>query len=753
MNDGTGLAELLRGHRRAARLTLEGLAQASGVSARTLSDMERGRSKGPQHRTVVAVADALALTGEVRKEFVDLARDGRLRDHWARGSGLCELPRTVDDFSGRAGELEWIDELVRTGDATGGAAVGLVTGSAGTGKTTFAIRAAHSLRSGFPGGAYFLDLFGMSAQPRTTEDALALLLGALGLAEQQIPAEAEERASLYRSLLRERRVLLVIDNAASEEQVRPLLPAGGASRILVTSRRLLAGLEGVRRLVLGPLQLPEATDLLTGIVGARAATDGPSALTQLAKLCGGLPLALRIIGNRLVSRPEWSALELAARLSDEEHRLEQFTAGDLKIANAFGMSYEQLGATARRVFRRVAVVPGQDFDAALAAVAGGVGLGSAWDALDELVDLGLLQDAPGGRYRFHDLVRLFARARLQREESEAGRAMLTAEVRNWLLRMATMAGRWFEPGHGQPVRPDRDLTELISADQADAWLRANLSNWLGALRQGYGGGEHRAVLDCAESMHWFSDRWIHGPHWQEVFGLGARAAAALGDVVQEATQLNYLSWVHGVLNDPESALRYADQALELAIRGNSAVQVAWAYNYQSVAQRKLKQFDAAISAAVQAVDELKILGDADAHVTCIGNLGHCLRDAGRHGEAVERYHESIALMDDAAYGVTPTLAAYLRPLTVAGLGRSLKQLGLRDQAIATLTEAATALEPYPSYVTAGVLESLAPLLAEEGHTQDSSSAYARAAEVYAAIGDSEAHRRCDKLAAGTDGVP
>ena len=244
---------------------------------------------------------------------------------------------------------------------------------------------------------------------------------------------------MYRSLLRDRQALVVLDNAGSEEQVRPLLPGDGASRALITAKRALAGLEGVRRLGLGPLSLPEATELLTGIVGQRAARDEESALSQLAKLCEGMPLALRIIGNRLVSRPGWDPAELAARLADEEHRLDQFKAGDLKIATAFSMSYEQLAEAARRVFRRLAVVPGRDFDAALAAVAGEVPVEVAWDALDELVDLGLLQDSTAGRYWFHDLVRLFARTRLEEEESPADREALTARVTSWLQRGAVTA--------------------------------------------------------------------------------------------------------------------------------------------------------------------------------------------------------------------------------------------------------------------------------------------------------------------------
>jgi transcriptional regulator with XRE-family HTH domain len=429
---GPGFGEVLRGHRRAARLTLEQLADVSGVSARTLSDMERGRSKGPQHRTVTALADALALDEDARRELSELARDGRLRDHWTRPSGLCELPRLVDDFTGRAAELIWMSELVYAESAPGAGLVGLISGSGGMGKTTLAIRAAHLMRPSFPGGVFFIDLLGMSPRPVSAADALRLLLRALGASQEQIPEGIRERASVYRSLLRDRPALVVLDNAGSEEQVRPLLPGDGRSQALITSKRLLAGLEGVRRLGLGPLSMPEAAELLTGILGQRAAREDESALSQLAQLCEGMPLALRIIGNRLVSRPGWNAAELVARLADEEHRLDQFKAGDLKVATAFWMSYEQLADAARRVFRRLAVVPGRDFDATLAAVAGEVPVAVAWDALDELVDLGLLLDSSAGRYRFHDLVRLFARTRLEEEEPPADREALTARVTSWL---------------------------------------------------------------------------------------------------------------------------------------------------------------------------------------------------------------------------------------------------------------------------------------------------------------------------------
>ncbi|WP_433413069.1 helix-turn-helix domain-containing protein [Microtetraspora malaysiensis] len=737
-----GFAEVLRRHRRAARMTLEQLAEASGVSNRTLSDMERGRSKGPQHRTVTAVADALALEGDDRDQFLELAREGRLRDHWTRPNGQCDLPRPVDDFTGRTVELTWTTELIRPQGAPGAAGVGIITGSAGLGKTTLAVRAAHALRPDFPGGVLFLDLFGMSSHPMPTTEALALLLRALGVIEHEIPADVAGRASLYRSLLRQRRVLVVLDNAASEGQVRPLLPGDGVGRALVTSRRLLAGLEGVRRLSLGPLPLLEGTELLTEILKGRSASDDGAAISRLVELCGGLPLALRIIGNRLVSRPGWKPAELAARLGNEQGRLEQLKAGNLKIANAFAMSYEQLTRSSRQIFRRLSLIPGRDFDATLAAVVGEVDTEDAWDVLDELVDLGLLQDSAASRYRFHDLVRLFAGDRLRREDTAAERETVTEAVTSWLLRMATGAGRWFESGHGQAAGG------LSSPEEADRWLRVNVDNWMGALRAAAGTGRHAAVLNCAESLDWFSDRWMHAPHWLEVFTLGADAAAALGDQARQANQLNLLAWVHLVpRDDPETALRYTAQALDLATRRGATDEMASAHHNAGGALRSLGRLSEAIASETRAAEMFKASGDIDSYSQCLGALGTCLRDAGRHTEALEQYLGLWDLLNDNRSGMRPSVVTFTRPIALARIGECLALLGHRSEAVLKLTEAIGLMEQaqLPSQ-QARSLETLAALLAEEGRNEESRSSYARAAEAYEEVGDAEASSRCRDLA-------
>ncbi|MGW1553939.1 tetratricopeptide repeat protein, partial [Streptomyces sp. NPDC002346] len=494
--------------------------------------------------------------------------------------------------------------------------------------------------------------------------------------------------------------------------------------------------------------VPYTTLLLTGITRDRGASDSDSVLTQLAQLCGGLPLAVRIIGNRLVSRPAWSAAELVARLADDERRLDQLKAGDLKIANAFGMSYEQLAPSARKVFRRLALVTGHDFDAALAAVVGEISLEGAWDVLDELIDLGLLQDGGAGRYRFHDLVRLFARERLKAEDPAAEREAIEGTMTSWLLRMTTTAGRWFEPAYGHPDQPDADLADLSSPEEADHWLRVNVDNWLGALATAASDGRHSAVLDCVESLDWFSDRWMHAPHWHEVFTLGVEAAAALGDPVRQAGQLNLLAWVHLLpRDDPETALRYTTEAMDLATRSGSTTEIAYALHHAGGALRRLGRLDEATASATRAAEMFKANGDFDAYCHCLGTLGTCLRDAGHHAEALERYLDLWAFLNDAGSGVTPSVAAFARPIALARAGECLGLLGRRPEAITKLVEAIGLMEQAQSHVPqAHALETLGSLLADEGRKDESSRAYARAAEVFESVGDADASRRCHDLA-------
>ncbi|MFD0473914.1 tetratricopeptide repeat protein [Nonomuraea thailandensis] len=369
----------------------------------------------------------------------------------------------------------------------------------------------------------------------------------------------------------------------------------------------------------------------------------------------------------------------------------------------------------------------------------------AWDALDELVDLGLLQDSASGRYRFHDLVRLFARDRLRAEESAAEREAVTLTVTEWLLRTATSAGWWFGLGSG---RRDHDRAGPSTAEEADRWLRVNVDNWLGALRQVASRGGHAAVIDFAMSVVHFSDRWMHAVHWSDVYTLGVEAAAALGDLSRQAAQLNALAWVQLTSGgDMEAALRHTAQAMELAVRAGSTEEIASAHHFAAGALRRLGRLDEAIEAQSQAAELFKADGDIDAYSHCLGSLGSCHRDAGHYEQALEQYHRLWDLVNDDASGLAPSTVAFSRPVALARIGECLGLLGQRSEAISKLSEAIGLLEQaqLPA-VQAGALETLAALLAEEGRPGESRQAYARAAEVYEVTGDADASSRCRDLA-------
>ena len=434
--DATGrFSDLLTRSRTLAGLTQEELAHAAGISLRAVGDMERGRTLGPQRRTVQALADALRLDPCGAAELEQAAQAGRPRRAPAppsappatgtggpavgdpvvsgpdtggpavggHGSGGADaarssapsalaLPRDIADFTARDDALARLHAQALDPAPTH-PRVTLVCGHPGLGKTAFALHAAHTLAHLFPDGQLSLDLMGMAATPLTPREALAQLLRALGVPGSEVPADAQERAGLYRSLVRKQRVVLVLDNAADEAQVRPLLPGSGPALTIITSRQSLPGLESVHRLPLHVLDPVEATTLLARIAGPERTAAEPDATLELARLCGHLPLALRIAGQRLATRPQQRISHLVRQLTDDEARLDTLQAGDLRIRAAFGLSYQRLPARAQLVLRRCSLTAGPDFTAATAAVYSGLTLRQAERQLEELSDAGLLQPA------------------------------------------------------------------------------------------------------------------------------------------------------------------------------------------------------------------------------------------------------------------------------------------------------------------------------------------------------------------------
>ncbi|MFI8083406.1 ATP-binding protein [Kitasatospora sp. NPDC086009] len=688
--DVPALGPLLRAHRHAAGLTLEELAEGSGVSARAIGDMERGHSRGPQARTVQALATALGLAPAATGTLLGAARAGRRRHPAAEATGLCDLPPAVPDFTGRETETDW---LARTAGAPAGPPVSIVSGAPGLGKTALVVHAGARLADRFADGCFFVDLRGLDAEPVTPHDALGRLLRALGVRERDLPGETDERRGLYRRLMREREALVVLDNAAREAQVRALLPGPGAGRLWVTSRRTLAGIEHARRLVLAPLPVGAATALLGAILAQRedepAGGSAPAALARIAELCGHLPLALRIAGNRLLSRPAWSADGLAERLGDEDLRLRRLTAGDLRIRSAFRLSYEQLAEPVRRLFRRLALVPGADFDTGAGAALTGLRPDAVEEMLDELLDLGLLGHTAGDRLLFHDLLRLYARERLHEEETPQDVAAAEAALYRWLLDAAAEAGQWFQPGPPPAGRAAAPVG-FGSARAAQAWLEAESANWLAALRAAAAAGRHTDVVRTAESMHWFSDRWTNWGHWPTVFGLSRTAAHALGDDVLAATHANYLAWaVHYCSHQPRESSAIAEQAAELARRGGDVTQEAWAHFYAAAAANRLGEPADAVPRARRSAELFATAGDREGRPQALLALASAQAGTGGHADAVATTDTILALLADPATAPAAHIGDFTRTNALSQQGGALLALGRAQEAERTYAEART----------------------------------------------------------------
>ncbi|MGW0419080.1 ATP-binding protein [Streptomyces sp. NPDC003015] len=717
----------LRSLRRAAGLTLEELSEASGVSVRALGDLERGRSRGPQRRTVDALAAALGLDDEQRERVQRLADTGR-----DRGGAPTPpyLLRTVPDFTGREQELAELESLA-TGTRTRAA---VLFGPGGQGKTTLAAEAVRRLSGTFPDGSVCVQLHGMSDSPLPAAEALVLLLTALGHPPDRIPVDPVAREAVYRAALAGRRALIVLDDAADETRTRPLLPDAEGSFVLVTSRRPLTGLEGVRRIRLGGLSGGESTRLLERILGAPR-TDGQSeAITRLTELCGHLPLALRIVGNRLSSRPSWTPAHLVGQLADEGRRLSGLVAGDLAVRSALALSYGQLTDPHRVLLRRLALVPGHGTGPDLAAVLTGEDPLTTEDSLDLLVDRGLLEETAPGRYALHDLVRLFARERLDGEEPESVAREVQLRMADWLLRSASASGRMFEaPGAPEPWAGAVAAFAPGSAAEAEEWLTSERSNWAGALPLMSAAGRHAEVLHASRTLYWFSDRWSQWPEWRTLFSYGARSAAAVGDRAAEAHQLNCLAWAHGVgASQYERAEQLARSALELATETGDEGQQAWAWSYISGACLSLERPVEAAEAATKAIRLFEAAGDTTGEAVSQRVLGIALRESGRAEEALSLHRTLI----DTPAGDVPGLNEFVQTLLRFEIANDLLALERWPEAVAAYRTVST---PFGrgdlDRFQAQALTGLATALEHCGELTEALEHLTRAYDLFTAAGD------------------
>ncbi|MCW2902040.1 MAG: hypothetical protein JWO67_4305 [Streptosporangiaceae bacterium] len=342
----------------------------------------------------------------------------------------CEpspLPPDVPDFTGRRAQAAGVIEAIATDPHTSEAVPTVaITGCGGVGKTTLAVHVAHRLRERFCDGRLYADLRAADGRAADPSEVLARLLRRLGLEPGEIPGCREDRAELYRARLYGRRVLVVLDNADDEAQVRPLLPGSGTCSVIVTSRRRLTGLPGAVPVELGMFTDAQATELLCRVAGADRVLAEPAAAALIARLCDRLPLALRIAAARLAAKPHWRLEGFARRLADERRRLDELTHADLEVRGSIGLSHNGLSSPAQRVLRLLGLLDWPDFGTGPAAALLDVGDDQAEELIEELIDARLVEpagrDAAGGaRYRLPDLVRVYARERAAGDETAAER--------------------------------------------------------------------------------------------------------------------------------------------------------------------------------------------------------------------------------------------------------------------------------------------------------------------------------------------
>jgi hypothetical protein len=556
-----------------AGLTQEDLAARSGLSVRTIRDLERGRSARPYQRSVRLLAAALSLSDAQGRELGDLARGQT--DGWgiATIAGPGQLPAAVPQFVGRGHELKALDQFLGQAATGGTVVISAIAGTAGIGKTTLAVHWARQCVGDFPDGQLYVNLrgFGPSA-PTSPAEAVSGFLAALGVRRELWPPDFDAQVGLYRSVAAGRRLLIVLDNARDTDQVRPLLPGAPGCLVLVTSRASLAGLavsEGAHLLTLDVLSQDEARQLLDRRIGSERAAAEPDAIDELIRLCARLPLALAIVAARACARPGLPLAGLAAELRDESGRLDALDAGDLtsSIRSVFAWSYQSLTGQAARMFRLLGLHPGPDVTAHAAASAAGVSLPVARRCLRELTEASLLNEHLPGRLGFHDLLRAYATDQALATEDQQARHEAAGRILDHYLHTASDAAFLITPQRDPitipPTRAGVTPEHLASHQQARCWMEAEHQVLLAAVTMADSTGFDTHAWQIPWAIAEFLDLRCH---WRDMATAQATALAAarrLSSADGQAASLRLLAHACGRLGDYEQSLACYTSSLEL----------------------------------------------------------------------------------------------------------------------------------------------------------------------------------------------
>ena len=501
--------------------------------------------------TPAGVAELLAvLTGRARHVPPQLGTPQDVVRWSAAPAVVSTLPRDVASFTGRDVELRELVARIERGVS----AIHVVNGMPGVGKTAFAVHAAHRVAATFPDGHLFLELRGHTPgqQPVAPVDALGSLLRAIGVEARHVPAALDDRARMWRDRLAGKKMLLLLDDVADHEQVRPLLPGGAGCQVVVTSRHRLAGLEDARPLPLSVLPAGQAVAMFLRLAHRKADGNEP----ELVRLCGHLPLAIGLAAGRLRSHPTWDVRYLTELLVSTRDRLTEIRADDRSVVTAFAASYRGLPDDVQRLFRRLSLHPGIDFDLAAAVALGGETVDATRRRLETLYLNHLVEESAPGRFRLHDLIRHFADAMYVRNPDE-DRSAVVERVLDYYVHVATKAARLM-PHHGTVLEPScappAYVPRLAGAPDAMRWFadeRINLSSCV----------EYARAHDCARHtvnlaavLHPYLAKQGHWDDALAIHDLAYRAAKRTGDLRGFAVSLRNRGAVRHLLEDNASAL-------------------------------------------------------------------------------------------------------------------------------------------------------------------------------------------------------
>ena len=634
-DDAGARRDRLAARRRALGLTQEDLAARLGVERSTVGRWERGTTQ-PLPWIRPKLAKVLQVPAGQLAELLDGPTPSGAGDREPAAAPVPrQLPAAVADFTGRAGELAALTRMLEDAGAgaPGTVVISAIGGTAGVGKTALALYWAHQVARRFPGGQLHVNLRGFDpgGTPATPAQAIRGFLDALGVPSEHIPAQPDAQAGLYRSLMADRNMLIVLDNARDEQQVRPLLPASPASLVLVTSRNQLAGLaaDGARLLTLDVLTPTEAVQLLTARLGATRAAAEPAVVTEIAELCALLPLALAVAAARAAARAAFPLVALAAELRNTTGRLDALDAGDpaASVRAVFSWSYQQLSPGAARMFRLLGLHPGPDISVPAAASLAATPIPEARRLLRELTRDCLIAEHAPGRYAFHDLLRAYAAAQARALDSDPERHEAVGRVLDHYLHTASPAAVLLATDHEPvalaPPRPGTAAERLAAYQQAMAWFEAEHHVLLAAVTLADSSGLDRYAWQLPWAMTPYLDVRGYYREWAVMARSALAAATHLGDTSGQAISSRLLAVACTELGDHEQARTYLARSLDLCHSLGNRLGEAKAHQNLAVLVEHCGRYADALGHAEQALRLYQAIGHKALEAVMLNNVGYC----------------------------------------------------------------------------------------------------------------------------------